>query len=93
MVVFIVECVSPSIRGELSRWLVSPKTGVYLGHLSARVRDLLWTKMATTAKKGAGILIYPSNNEQGYVIKTFGLTSKMIQDFEGLSLPKTRFLG
>ena len=34
MVVFILQRVSPSLRGELTRWLVQPHTGVYVGTVS-----------------------------------------------------------
>ena len=42
MVVMILENVSPSLRGELTRWLIEPHPGVFVGHVTARVRDLLW---------------------------------------------------
>jgi CRISPR-associated protein Cas2 len=90
MVVFILERVPASIRGELSRWLIHPKTGVFVGHVSARVRDLLWARLQRSMKRGAALLIYTCDAEQGYAIRTFGNTKKMIQDYEGLTLPKTR---
>ena len=93
MVVFILERVPASLRGELSRWLIHPKTGVFVGHVSARVRDLLWDRLQRTMKKGAALLIFNSDTEQGYAIRTFGQTKKMIQDYEGLLLPKTRVSG
>ncbi|MBA3516457.1 MAG: type I-E CRISPR-associated endoribonuclease Cas2, partial [Rhizobiales bacterium] len=31
MVVMMLERVSPSLRGELTRWLIEPKTGVFVG--------------------------------------------------------------
>ena len=90
MVVFILERVPASLRGELSRWLIHPKTGVFVGHVSARVRDLLWERLQKSMKKGAALLIFTSDAEQGYAIRTYGKTKKMIQDFDGLALPKTR---
>jgi CRISPR-associated protein Cas2 len=90
MVVFILERVPVSVRGELSRWLIHPKTGVFVGHVSARVRDLLWERLQKSMKKGAALLIYTSDSEQGYSIRTFGNTKKIIQDYDGLTLPKTR---
>ncbi len=90
MVVFILERVPASIRGELSRWLIHPKTGVFVGHVSARVRDLLWSRLQNGMKKGAAILIFNSDAEQGYTIRTFGDTKKLVQDYDGLALPKTR---
>ncbi|MCD6345555.1 MAG: type I-E CRISPR-associated endoribonuclease Cas2, partial [Anaerolineae bacterium] len=44
MVVMILEKVPVGVRGELTRWLLEIKTGVFVGHISARVRDKLWEK-------------------------------------------------
>ena len=90
MVVMILERVTPSVRGELTRWLIQPKTGVFVGRVSARVRELLWMRVAKSLKKrGAAVLIHSDNNEQGFTIETMGETSKVMVDFEGLTLPKT----
>jgi len=44
MVVLIVESAPPSLRGELSKWMLEPRAGVYVGTISGAVRDLLWEK-------------------------------------------------
>jgi CRISPR-associated protein Cas2 len=31
----------PKLRGDLSKWLLEINTGVYVGQVSARVRDAL----------------------------------------------------
>jgi len=89
MVVMILERVSPSLRGELTRWLIQPKSGVFVGRISARVRDLLWERVDRSIKGGAAILIHDSNTEQGFDIRTTGDTRRLIEDFEGLLLPKS----
>ena len=89
MVVFIFERVSPSLRGELSRWLIQPKVGVFVGHLSARVRDLLWQKIQQSFKKGSALLIFSDATEQGFTIRKLGDPRRLIEDFEGVLLPKT----
>ena len=93
MVVLILERVTPSLRGELTRWLIQPKTGVFVGHLPARVRDLLWDKAVAGLKTGAGMMIYSNNTEQGFSVLSAGDPSKVMTDFEGLLLPKTRKSG
>ena len=90
MVVFVLQRVSPSLRGELTRWLLQPHTGVFVGTLSARVRQRLWERVQKSLKGGAAILIYPDANEHGFTILTSGQTKKLIDDFEGLKLAKTR---
>lgn len=44
MVVIVLEKVPRGLRGELTRWLVELDTGVFVGQLSATVRDLLWRR-------------------------------------------------
>ena len=84
--ILILERVPTSLRGELSRWFLEPKAGVFVGRVSAVVRDLLWDKSCGQAKYGGCVLIYSSDTEQGYRIRTHGKTARIPEDFEGLSL-------
>ena len=52
MIVMTLERVPPSLRGELTRWLIEVQTGVYVGTVSAAVRDLLWEKVVQHARTG-----------------------------------------
>jgi len=90
MVVLIAEKLTASLRGELTRWMIQLKAGVYVGRLSARVRDLLWEKVCENRRGGAAILVHSANNEQGFAIRTTGRTSRIVEDYEGLFLAKTR---
>ncbi|MCC6240770.1 MAG: type I-E CRISPR-associated endoribonuclease Cas2 [Phycisphaerales bacterium] len=90
MVIMILQRVSPSLRGELTRWLLQPHTGLFVGTLSMRVRDRLWERVCNNLKDGAAILIYPDDSEQGFALRTSGKTKRLIVDFEGLKLAKTR---
>ncbi|MGH2532277.1 MAG: type I-E CRISPR-associated endoribonuclease Cas2e [Thermomicrobiales bacterium] len=86
MMVLVLERVPPSLRGELTRWLVEPRAGVFVGRVSAMVRDRLWSRTCRAMKDGAGTLIYVADTEQGYVITTWGDTRRTVVDFDGLSL-------
>ncbi len=86
MVVLILERVPTSLRGELTRWMLEPKAGVFVGKLSAMVRERLWGKICEGMGDGAGMLFYSADNEQGFTIRYWGDTTKRIVDFEGLSL-------
>jgi len=90
MVVLIVERVTPSLRGELTRWLIQPKTGVYVGWLSARVRDLLWQRVVKSLRNGAATMVYTCDTEQGFGVRSFGDARRSVRDFEGLFLATTR---
>ena len=85
MVVMVLERVR-SLRGELTRWMIEPKAGVFVGRLSAAVREALWQKACSEMSGGAGILIYQTNSEQGYSMRTWGRTGRRIENHEGLYL-------
>ena len=88
MVILICEKVPVGLRGELSRWMIEPKTGVFVGKMSALVRDKLWQRVQLKLKGGAAILAYPSPNEQGFVIKSCGDTARELVNYDGLMLVK-----
>ena len=82
----ILERVPTSLRGELTRWLLEPKAGVFVGRVSGMVRDRLWEKACLRAEDGGCLMICSGDNEQGFRIESWGETSRLIEDFEGLSL-------
>ncbi|MDP8243562.1 MAG: type I-E CRISPR-associated endoribonuclease Cas2e [Candidatus Hinthialibacter antarcticus] len=86
MIVMILERVSPSLRGELTRWLIEPKAGVFVGRVSAKVREKLWTKVSERVKNGACMLIWRTNTEQGYKIDYRNDPSRIVTDWDGLQL-------
>ncbi|WP_261665190.1 type I-E CRISPR-associated endoribonuclease Cas2e [Deinococcus sp. Marseille-Q6407] len=86
MVVMTLERVPDSLRGELSRWLIEVQTGVYVGAVSATVRDLLWDKVVQHARSGRCTQLFRSNNEQGFVIRTHGEAQRTLIDIEGYQL-------
>lgn len=90
MVVFIVEKVKPSLRGELSRWLFEVKAGVFVGRVSALVRDELWTLIGQKLGNGSAVMLYPKRNEQGFDAQVMGDRTRSLVDIEGVLLVKTQ---
>lgn len=86
MVVLILERVPVSLRGELTRWLLEPRAGVFVGSISASVRDKLWEKACEAMAGGAGMLIHNAYNEQGFSVRFWGATNRSVVDYEGLTL-------
>ncbi|WP_027883569.1 type I-E CRISPR-associated endoribonuclease Cas2e [Meiothermus rufus] len=86
MVVIVLEKVPKRLRGELSRWMLEVSTGVFVGSMSALVRDLLWEKCKEKKTVGRCCQIYRTNNEQGFAIRTHGDTTRVLVDFDGLVL-------
>jgi CRISPR-associated protein Cas2 len=90
MVLIAMRRVKASLRGKLSRWMLEVGTGVFVGSLSARVRDLLWD--AVRAGRGAGecVMVYPARNEQGFLVRSDGEARYEIVDKDGLQLVRRR---
>lgn len=86
MMVLIVERAPPGLRGELTRWLLEPQAGVFVGQVSALVRQKLWERTCKGLRGGAAILIWRSNNEQGFEFQLWGDPSRTVTDWEGLKL-------
>lgn len=86
MLVLILERVPPGLRGELTRWFLEPKAGVFVGRVSAMVRDKLWEKACGQARGGGCVMMYSSDNEQGFRIRSWGEMARSVEDFEGLLL-------
>ncbi len=92
MTVLLLDRVTPGLRGELSRWMIEPKAGVFVGRLTAAVRDRLWDKICRELGERAGCtMITHAATEQGYRIESFGHPSRLVVDFDGLQLVKSRF--
>ena len=86
MIVIIVERVSASLRGELSRWLLEPRACVFVGSPSAMVRDRLWELVCEKAQGGTATLIHTSDAEQGFDVRLWGSPDRAVVDFDGLWL-------
>ena len=86
MVVVILEKVPTSVRGELTRWMLELKAGVFIGDITALVRDTLWKMVCSKVKEGSAILVHNAACEQGFTMKFFGDMSREIQEFDGLKL-------
>ncbi|WP_145363687.1 type I-E CRISPR-associated endoribonuclease Cas2e [Stratiformator vulcanicus] len=87
MTVMILERVPTSLRGDLSRWMIEPRAGTFLGKVSARVRDRLWERAVKHAKHGACFQAWSSPKaEQGFVYRVEGDPSRRMLDMEGIHL-------
>ena len=86
MVVMVLEKVPTSLRGELSRWMVEVQTGVFVGTMSALVRDLLWEKCTAKLRDGRCCQVYRMNNEQGFAVRIAGESARKVVSLDGLLL-------
>ncbi len=88
MTVLVMENVSSSLRGECTRWLLEIKAGVFLGTISAAVRERLWALVQERSEGGDCLIAYSANNEQGFCMEIWGNPRRTIVDFDGLQLIK-----
>ncbi|MFE2676365.1 type I-E CRISPR-associated endoribonuclease Cas2e [Streptomyces hygroscopicus] len=86
MLVIATTAVPDHLRGALSRWTSEVVPGIFVGSVSARVRDELWHAVTQTVGNGAAVLVHPAPTEQGYTIRTAGTRRRVPEDFDGLTL-------
>lgn len=86
MVVIVLETVPVGLRGELTRWLIEPHPGVFVGHVSALVRERLWAKCCQGLRDGGVLQLWSTNNEQRFSMRAYGETKREVVDYEGLQL-------
>ena len=51
MLVIVAENVPPRLRGRLGVYLIEARTGVYVGDVSKRVREMLWEQVEFYCKR------------------------------------------
>jgi CRISPR-associated protein Cas2 len=86
MLVIVVENAPPRLRGRLAVWLVEVRAGVYVGDLSARVREMLWGQVAEGIEEGNAVLAWSTNTESGFDFLTLGSNRRMPVELDGLKL-------
>lgn len=87
MIVMVLKKVPESIQGKVSTYLIETMNGVYVGNLSARVRDKLWETCKKGCKEGSVFQAWSTNNEQGFTMRLVGDLREVV-NWEGLWLVK-----
>ncbi|MEU9521792.1 type I-E CRISPR-associated endoribonuclease Cas2e [Streptomyces sp. NPDC048224] len=90
MLVIATTAVPDHLRGALSRWTSEVVPGIFVGSVSARVRDQLWQAVIETVGDGAAVLVHPAPTGQGYAMRTAGSRRRVPEDFDGLALIRMR---
>ncbi|WP_086820198.1 type I-E CRISPR-associated endoribonuclease Cas2e [Allokutzneria sp. NRRL B-24872] len=86
--VIATNAIADGTRGALTRWLLEPHAGVYVGTLTARVREQLWNGVRESINNQGGwaVLIHTANTEQGFALHTCGTGRRTPIDLDGLTL-------
>ncbi|MFO8071967.1 MAG: type I-E CRISPR-associated endoribonuclease Cas2e [Polyangia bacterium] len=86
MVLIVLEKVPASLRGQLSRWLMEIKTNVFLGKVSAMVREELFRMCAQKMGEGGFHMVHNWKCEQGFIVRSAGNVSRQAVYFDGIQL-------
>ena len=72
MVLVLTAC-PPGLRGYITRWLLEASPGVFVGRLSARVRENLWDLVVAERKLGKALLIYSTTMSKVMLCARLGI--------------------
>jgi CRISPR-associated protein Cas2 len=86
MLVIVVENVPHRLRGRLAVWLIEIRAGVYVGDLSAKVREMIWAQIVDGIEGGNAIMAWSTNTESGFDFVTLGENRRLPVEFDGLKL-------
>ena len=86
MLVIVVENVPPRLRGRLAVWLLELRAGVYVGDLSKRVREMIWSQVTEGCEDGNAVLVWSTNTESGFDFVTHGKNRRIPVEMDGLKL-------
>lgn len=64
MVVITMTNCPNKIRGDLSKWMLEIDTGVFVGNLNPRIRDMVWDRICENIGNGRATMAFHANNEQ-----------------------------
>ena len=86
MTVIILTVRPPGLRGHLTRWLLEVAPGVYVGRVTARVREHLWERIGRhLGEGGRAIMVCAASNKQGLDLCMTGGPWAPV-DFDGAKL-------
>jgi len=86
MLVIVVENVPPRLRGRLAVWLIEIRAGVYVGDLSVKVRDMIWSQIEDGIEEGNAVMAWSTNTESGFDFMTLGKNRRLPVELDGLKL-------
>ena len=86
MLVIVTENVPHRLRGRLAVWLIEIRAGVYIGDLSAKVREMIWKQIEIGIDDGNAIMAWSTNTESGFDFLTLGDNRRLPVEIDGLKL-------
>ncbi|AYY12437.1 type I-E CRISPR-associated endoribonuclease Cas2 [Actinobacteria bacterium YIM 96077] len=85
MTIVVLTAVPPGLRGHLTRWLLEISPGVFVGYVSARVRQHMWERVVEFVEDGRALLVYAVSGEQRLAFEVHGHDWTPV-DYDGVML-------
>jgi CRISPR-associated protein Cas2 len=85
LTVIVLTAVPSGLRGHLTRWLLEISPGVFVGHVTARVREHIWERVVQFVGNGRALMVYTARNEQWLAFEVHGHEWTPV-DFDGVVL-------
>jgi CRISPR-associated protein Cas2 len=86
MLVVVTENIPSRLRGRLAVWLLEVRSGVYIGDVTARIRDMIWNNLIEGCEDGNIVMAWNSNNDSGFEFQTLGVNRRLPVEWDGIRL-------
>ncbi len=86
MLVIASEAIPPRLRGRLAVWLLQVRAGIYVGNVSAKVREMIWEQCETFYEDGNIVMAWQTNTESGFDFQTLGENRRIPIEMDGVRL-------
>jgi CRISPR-associated protein Cas2 len=74
------------LRGRLGIWLIEIRSGVYVGDVSKRTREMIWDQLEHGLQEGNVVMAWATNTESGFDFQTLGQNRREPVEWDGLRL-------
>lgn len=85
MIVLVLTACPPGLRGQLTRWLLEIAPGVFVGHVTPRIRAHLWARVRELTSTGRALMVYQQRSEQRLAFEVHQ-HDWVPTDFDGMTL-------
>ena len=86
MLAIVLENAPPRLRGRLAVWLLEIRAGVYVGDVSKKVREMIWSQIIDGLEDGNAVMVWTSNTEAGFDFETYGKNRRVPVEMDGVKL-------
>lgn len=71
MIVIVLTACTAGLRGQLTRWLLEIAPGVFVGHVTSRIREHLWARICELTSTGRALMVYQDRSEQRLAFEVY----------------------